>query len=95
MTENDNTDPQKMKIQLKNYKRISKESRTIGQEAIIKDIVKNKLTELEERRKRNSYKTFQTEPSLLYFRQRSMRDQHLGQCALQEGGSREKDYLQN
>lgn len=58
MTENDNTDPQKMKIQLKNYKRISKESRTIGQEAIIKDIVKNKLTELEERRKRNSYKTF-------------------------------------
>lgn len=58
MTENDNTYPQKMKIQLKNYKRISKESRTIGQEAIIKDIVKNKLTELEERRKRNSYKTF-------------------------------------
>lgn len=58
MTENDNTYPQKMKIQLKNYKRISKESRTIGQEAIIKDIVKNKLTELEERRKRNSYQTF-------------------------------------
>lgn len=58
MTENDNTYPQKMKIQLKNYKRISKENRTIGQEAIIKDIVKNKLTELEERRKRNSYETF-------------------------------------
>lgn len=58
MTENDNTYPQKMKIQLKNYKRISKENRTIGQEAIIKDIVKNKLTELEERKKRNSYETF-------------------------------------
>lgn len=43
MTEDDNTYPQKMKIQLENYK----ENRTIGQEAIIKDIGKNKLTELE------------------------------------------------